>query len=109
MKKTQDGRLQEVLEKVRRKKLTADEIKAYDNVKVVDLFNATVAGASAQLKVMTNLYATVQNLPHDAPEDLIKFEAMQLEEIMRTTLNGICECLLAVLPCKDEDEIEEAC
>ena len=104
----QAERFEDVLKKVKAQKKAENQTKDYDGLKVVDLFNGITAGAVAKLNVLTEMIETASGLPHDAPEDFIKYEAARLEAILRNQVDGICDCLLAVIACKDP-EIKEAC
>lgn len=101
-------RLSEVLKKIKAQEKSDDEMKDFEGLKLVDLFNAVTSGAVAKLNVISELFNTAGNLPTDAPEDFIKYEAARLEAITRAQINGICDCLLAVIACENP-QIEEAC
>lgn len=104
----QATRLAEVLKKIKAQEKVDAEIKDFEGLKLVDLFNAVTSGAVAKLNVISELFMTAGNLPKDAPEDFIKYEAARLEAIMRNQINGLCDCLLAVIACENP-QIKEAC
>lgn len=104
----QAARLAEVLKKIKAQEKADDEVKDFEGLKLVDLFNAVTSGAVVKLDVMKELFSTASGLPDDAPEDFIKYEAARLEAIMRKQINGLCDCLLAVIACENP-QIEEAC
>ena len=116
---TQEERILKVIEKVKANSASMDDEKraSYEGLKAVDLFNATVSGAIAKLNTFGKLYNLTANMPKDAPEELIKYLAALLEDITREEMNGICDCLLAVVACEPDeapetqgaDEEKEAC
>lgn len=118
MKETQEERIMRVIKEAKAAgaTMTDEEKESFDGLKAVDLFNGTVSGAIAKLNTFSKLYDLTANMPKDAPEDLIKYLAAMLEAITREEFNGICDCLLAVVACKDdakpeahEQKLEEAC
>jgi len=108
MKENQTERLAEVIEKVKAHKGTEDEMKDFESLKLVNLFNAVTAGAVAKLNVISELFNTTGNLPEDTPEDFIKYESARLETITRAQINGLCDCLLAIIAC-EQPITKEAC
>lgn len=96
------------MKKIKAQEKADDELKDFESLTLVDLFNAVTAGAVAKLNVINELFNTAGNLPIDVPEDFIKYEAARLEAITRAQINGICDCLLAVIACGNPQN-EEAC
>ncbi len=112
MNDKQEARLKSVLEDVKKCRASKDELKEFDGLKVVDFFNSLTAGAVAKLNVISNLFESAGGLPQDTPTDFIKYEAARLESVTREQLNGLCDCLLAVVLCnelEDKEESREVC
>lgn len=107
MKEEQAKRLAEILEEIKSSKGTENEMKDFEGLKLVDLFNSVTAAGVAKLNVINELFTTAGGLPDDTPEDLIKYEAARLESITRAQINGLCDCLLAVVACEGLNDAEK--
>jgi hypothetical protein len=109
MKETREERILRVIEEAKKAgtTMTDEEKKAYEGLKAVDLFNATVSGAIAKLDTFSKLYGMTANLPQETPEEVVKSLATLLEAITREEMNGIADCLLTVVACEPETKVNE--
>ena len=112
MTETQQKRLEDVVKKINEYEPAADEVEADKVPELVDMFNDITLQAVARLNVIKEMFYTTTGLPENTPEDFIKYEAGRLEEITRTQVNELCDCLLAFVACRKENnatKIREAC
>lgn len=82
--------------------MTEKKRRAYDDIKIVDLFNQAVSGAIAKLNTLNKFYSSVANMPRDTPEDHMKELASILEKNTWDEMKDISTCMLVIVACETD-------
>ena len=105
MSNAQDERIYKLLEELKEMNTLANypKMSEVNDLKAVDMYNSCITGAIAKLNVIAQMLESAAGLPDDSTAELIQQEAAQIELVMREQINGLCDCLLAVIICAKEE------